>query len=269
MEAWYPHYINYDAHLPKELKFTYGFFFDLFLYNFSYNNIKYDIADFDIRDTGIDLITLEGEDYENCTTDVWGNIYCADKHVMKFSPPIIERWKIEADQEIEADIQTLALKRIEEWFHDAAPITILLENIAFKFFTQFDVTYSGYVQPDMHACQLDFGSSSIEHHDDTWAFIVDQAINLVVVVAERSCGHAGTWVYSRTIAPLLDEYMNHYKMALSFPTLVRGQDTWDIFEVDYRNTLKPEINSDSVVFFLDGGLIYNGEGCTINPDVEP
>jgi hypothetical protein len=60
MEEWYPHYINYDAHLPRNVEFDYALVFDIFQWHFRYDNLTYDIADFDLRDSGINLVTLKG-----------------------------------------------------------------------------------------------------------------------------------------------------------------------------------------------------------------
>lgn len=241
MENFYPHYINYDAALPKEVHFDYGIFFDLFNWHFRYENITYDIADFDIKDSGVELFTMEDAE---CEVDMWGNVYCDDKYLLDLQLPIIERWKVYADQQIEGDIQTLAFKRIEEFFEDDAPVTIMLENIDFRFQTDLFVDKHGYLEADIYACKLNFGSSEIIHHDDKWAFFVDQAINLGIVVVERSCSFAGEYIFKNTLAPLIDQYMNHYKLQMAFPSLVRGQGTWDIFEIDYRNTLRPWLQED-------------------------
>lgn len=79
LENWYPHYINYDAHLPKNVHFDYALIFDMFQWHFRYNNLTYDIADFDIRDAGIELIT---EDDAECEVGIWGDIVCNDKYLI-------------------------------------------------------------------------------------------------------------------------------------------------------------------------------------------
>lgn len=171
-------------------------------------------------------------------------------------------------QEIEGDIQTLTFKRIEEWFDDQAPVTIMMENIDFSFRTDFLVDRHGYLEADIWSCDLNFGSSEITHHDDKWAFFIDQAINLGIVVMERSCGVLGEYVFRNTLAPLLDEYMNHYKLTIAFPSLIRGQGTWDIFDIDYRNTWRPHLTKDHIETYFDGGLIYNGTGCVLDPELQ-
>lgn len=270
MENWYPHYINYDAHLPKNVHFDYSLIFDIFNWHFRYNNLTYDIADFDLRDAGVELITVN-DHYRNideCDVSMWGEVRCKDKYLIDLQLPIIERWKIDAQQDIEGDIQTMTFKRIEEFFDDKAPVTILLENIDFSFRTDLMVDWHGYLELDIWSCNFNFGSSEVIHHDDKWSFFVDQAINLLLVVTERSCGVAGEYMFRNTLAPVLDEYMNHYKMQIAFPSLIRGQGTWDIFEIDYRNTLRPLLEEDNIDIFMDGGLIYNGTGCTLNPSLQ-
>lgn len=47
-----------------------------------------------------------------------------------------------------------------------------------------------------------------------------------------------------------------------YPTIFRGQQTWDGFTLDYRNTRSPFISEKGYIdFFLSGELIYNKEGC--------
>lgn len=50
--------------------------------------------------------------------------------------------------------------------------------------------------------------------------------------------------------------------------MIRGQNTWDIFEIDYRNTLKPLLQEDQIDIYMSGSLIYNDTGCVLNPDPE-
>lgn len=63
----------------------------------------------------------------------------------------------------------------------------------------------------------------------------------------------------------MDSFLNHYKLPFSLPTLVRGQDSIDNFELDYRNTQSPFIGEGWVDIFFSGELMYNGEGCNIEP----
>jgi hypothetical protein len=48
--------------------------------------------------------------------------------------------------------------------------------------------------------------------------------------------------------------------------LVRGQNTWDIFTYDFRNTQSPYIGDGYIDFFLSGELMYAGHNCTLDAD---
>merc|ERR1711934_1898 len=45
-----------------------------------------------------------------------------------------------------------------------------------------------------------------------------------------------------------------------------GQNTWDIFTLDFRNTQSPYIGDGYIDFFLSGELIYAGNNCTLEAD---
>ena len=59
----------------------------------------------------------------------------------------------------------------------------------------------------------------------------------------------------------MDSFLNHYMFPFAFPSLVRGQNTWDIFTLDYRMTQAPYIGEGWIDFFINGELQYGGEDC--------
>jgi hypothetical protein len=48
--------------------------------------------------------------------------------------------------------------------------------------------------------------------------------------------------------------------------MVRGQNTWDFFTLDFRNVKSPVIAEGQIDFFMSGELLYKGEDCDIEPD---
>lgn len=63
----------------------------------------------------------------------------------------------------------------------------------------------------------------------------------------------------------MDTYMNHYALQFAFPSLIRGQYTYDLFAIDMRNTLPPNLMEDKIEFYMHGGLKYNHTGCPLAP----
>jgi len=55
----------------------------------------------------------------------------------------------------------------------------------------------------------------------------------------------------------MDQFLNHYMFEFPYPSIFRGQQTWDGFTLDYRNTRSPFISEKGYIdFFLSGELIY-------------
>lgn len=76
----------------------------------------------------------------------------------------------------------------------------------------------------------------------------------------------GEYILTDMLGPVLDDYLNHYHLSINLPSMVRGQDTSDEFEIDFRNTWSPQMADGHVDFFMAGDLIYEGEGCKLTPD---
>ena len=68
------------------------------------------------------------------------------------------------------------------------------------------------------------------------------------------------------MGPVMDNFLNHYMFPFAFPSLVRGQNTWDLFTLDFRNTQSPYIGDGWIDFFLSGELMYAGQGCELAAD---
>lgn len=64
-------------------------------------------------------------------------------------------------------------------------------------------------------------------------------------------------IFKHTIAPLFDEYMHHYNLKILIPSLIRGQNVWEPFKIDYRNVKSPWLQEEQMDVYIDGGLIYN------------
>ena len=59
------------------------------------------------------------------------------------------------------------------------------------------------------------------------------------------------------MGPIMDTFLNHYMLEFPYPSIFRGQYTWDGFILDYRNTRSPFISDKGYIdFFFSGELIY-------------
>ena len=76
----------------------------------------------------------------------------------------------------------------------------------------------------------------------------------------------GEYILTDMLGPVLDDVFNHYHFKFTLPSLVRGQDTKDEFEFDFRNTWSPQLTDGHIDFFMAGDFIYEGEGCKMTPD---
>ena len=66
--------------------------------------------------------------------------------------------------------------------------------------------------------------------------------------------------------PVMDSFLNHYMWPFAFPSLVKGQNTWDWFTLDFRQTQSPYIGDGWIDFFISGEMIYGGNNCTLEAD---
>ena len=84
-----------------------------------------------------------------------------------------------------------------------------------------------------------------------------QFIYFAIIIVENSIYFIGEYVFTRMGGPLMDRFFNHYQFPFAFPSLVRGQNTWDLFEFDFRQTAAPEIHQGYMDLFFSGELMYN------------
>jgi len=104
------------------------------------------------------------------------------------------------------------------------------------------------------------------HDNPIVAFFMHQFIYFGIVIIENSVYFVGQYIFTNMMGPVMDSFLNHYMFPFAFPSLVRGQNSWDIFTLDFRNTQSPYIGDGWIDFFISGEMIYGGEGCTLEPD---
>merc|ERR1712025_1109600 len=64
----------------------------------------------------------------------------------------------------------------------------------------------------------------------------------------------------------MDNFLNHYQWPIALPSAVAGQNSWDLFTLDFRNTQSPYIGEGWVDFFIHAEALYGGKGCDIEAD---
>jgi hypothetical protein len=87
-----------------------------------------------------------------------------------------------------------------------------------------------------------------------------------LVIIENSVYFVGEYIFTNMLGPVMDGFLNHYKFPFAWPSMVRGQNTWDFFNLDFRNVKSPIISEGQIDFFASGELLYKGEDCDIEPD---
>ena len=118
----------------------------------------------------------------------------------------------------------------------------------------------------MKSISIKFGDSYFYHDDEILSFLMHQFILLSIVMVENVTYFAGETIFSNMFGPILDGYLNHYRYKFPWPSLIRGQDTIDLFELDYKNVRDPIFHPGAIDFFFQGEVIYRGEGCPLDPD---
>ena len=85
-----------------------------------------------------------------------------------------------------------------------------------------------------------------------------QFISFGIVIVENSVQFIGEYILTDMFGPVMDEFLNHYRFKFILPSLVRGQNTYDEFEFDFRNTWSPQLYDGHVDFFMAGDLMHDG-----------
>lgn len=237
--SFFPHYFNFDMNFPSEYHYSFGTFFDLVQWQFDWTNIKYTHAELDIADT---IVSLEEH---------------VDKHVVRFKFPAIKHWEITAHQHVNNVI-----------LPDQSNIQLIFKDFRFDFKAGLKLDEHGYLDPVVTYCDIAFGESYFYHDDQFIAFIMHQFIYFGIVIIENSTYFVGETIFTHMLGPVMDDFLNHYEYKFSFPSLVRGQNTFDEFALDFRNVRDPTITAGEVDFFFFGDLKYNGVGCDLNVDQE-
>ena len=237
MEEFLPHYINVDLDLPKSYHYEFGLFFNLLQWKIDWTDIEYSNVDLDIADIEIELSRS------------------FDKALMNVKFPAVKHWEIDAAQDVNF------------WFlPDYSNIQLIFKDFKLDFETDLQLDEHGYLDPIVYSADIHFGESYLYHDNPITAFVMHQFIYFGIVIIENSVYFVGQYIFTNMMGPVMDSFLNHYMFPFAFPTLVRGQNSWDIFTLDFRNTQSPYIGEGWIDFFLSGELLYAGNGCEMAAD---
>lgn len=149
---------------------------------------------------------------------------------------------------------------------DYSKIQLVFKDFKFDFQAGLKLDENGYLDPIVYDCDISFGDSYLYHQNPILAFVMHQFVYFGIVIIENSVYFVGEYIFTNMMGPVLDTFLNHYQFPFYWPSYVRGQDTYDVFSWDFRNTHDPEIFQGVADFSLVGDLLYKGEGCALAAD---
>jgi hypothetical protein len=237
MEEFLPHYINVDLDLPKTYHYEFGLFFNLLQWKITWTDIEWSNVDLDIADVKIQLTRS------------------FDKALMSVKFPAVKHWEIDAKQDVNF------------WFlPDYSNIQLIFKDFKIDFETDLVLDEHGYLDPVVYSADIHFGESYLYHDNPITAFVMHQFIYFGIVIIENSVYFVGQYIFTNMMGPVMDSFLNHYMFPFAFPSMIRGQNTWDLFTLDFRNTQSPYIGDGWIDFFIHGQVLYAGQGCNIVAD---
>lgn len=130
--------------------------------------------------------------------------------------PALKHWEINAHQHV----NNIILPSDSE-------INLVFKDFRFDLKAGLKLDEHGYLDPVVTYCDIQFGESYFYHEDQIIAFVMHQFIYFAIVIIENSTYFVGETIFSNMLGPVMDDYLNHYEYNFKFPSLVRGQDTYD------------------------------------------
>lgn len=143
---------------------------------------------------------------------------------------------------------------------------MIFKDFKIDFETDLVLDEHGYLDPVVYSADIHFGESYLYHDNPITAFIMHQFIYFGIVIIENSVYFVGQYIFTNMMGPVMDNFLNHYMLPFAFPSMVRGQNSWDLFTLDFRQTQSPYIGQGWIDFFINGELLYAGEGCELEND---
>lgn len=141
-----------------------------------------------------------------------------------------------------------------------------MQDFLLEFNLAFDVTKDGYLKPLVYACQMNWGETTIYHDNMFVRVLTDQWIRYTMVIIKNSIYFLGTEIFDGMAEPVLTKFLWYYEWYFVLDDSFEGQNRWDLFTIDVRNTRAPIINQGSIDFWISGAVKYSGNGCDIKDD---
>jgi len=115
---------------------------------------------------------------------------------------------------------------------------------------------NGYLDPIIKDIDISFGKSYLYHDNKIVAFVMHQFIYFGIIIVENSAYFAGNILFSRFLGPMMDEALNHYSTSFFLDSPLNGQDTWAVFDFDWKSTQSPSIGNGYIDLFILGEMFY-------------
>uniref|UniRef100_A0A7S3CRX8 Uncharacterized protein n=1 Tax=Strombidium rassoulzadegani TaxID=1082188 RepID=A0A7S3CRX8_9SPIT len=132
--------------------------------------------------------------------------------------------------------------------------------------TDLKVNQKGFLDFHVYEVDIKFGESQFLHENPWVAFFMHQIIYYAIIVLENSVYFVGKQIFTSTLGPAVDRYLNHYKLPVHLPSPFLGQDASAEFTFDYRQLSDPYIGEGLAEFYFSGEMLYEGKGCILEHD---
>lgn len=127
------------------------------------------------------------------------------------------------------------------------------------------VTDEGYLRPRVYNMFTKWGESNFYHDNAFIQAYMHQIIKFGFVMLENTIFFVGDTIFTRFGEPFLQRLLNDYRLPLdNVRSPFQGQPVHDVnFQLDFRNTMDPEITSERIDFKFFGELVFADHICTL------
>lgn len=253
MQKFLPKYLYSNTiEMPETLHYEFGFFFNLLNWKIDWTDIVSKKPDLDIKDIKLNFTKKY------------------DFSLVKLDFPAIKEWEIDAMQEVNSWI-----------LPSKSQVELIFKDFDVDFACDFKLDDKGYLDPIFYDVDIKFGESYLYHDNKIMAFVMHQFVFFGIVIVQNSVYFVGNIILSDIGGPIMDEFLNDYKMQISLPSPFKTESyKKSTFTFDYRNTQSPNIQEGYIDLFFLGEILYephkwlkgtnmhgaNSHVCTLEPD---
>lgn len=204
-------------------------------YEFYLNEIKYGIANLNIKDTKFDLVAPIGVP------------------MIKVDFPALEFLRMDA-----------VMDSNSWWLPNKSEVAIELNKFDVNFNIDLYVTDKGYLRPQCYSANITWGDSYFYHNNMWIQAFLRQFVSFILVMVENSVFFVGDVVFTKLGEPVLTSFLNEYRLPLNgVHTPFRGQSGVADFTLDYRHTESPIISVGQMDSKFFGEILYKDHVCTL------